>query len=330
MSKHLHSGHVHLAARAVPPMPATCRPLHLSLDTQGSALALQKMGGDLLLPDMPKEIIAIELEMHQTHPNLNRIIQLIETNPAISGEIIGTVSQPTFQRQLVRNIEIHNLTQCVDLIGVSRTYQLALAVAIKQMATDNELTEKILDHAAKTAYACAEIAGYLPPHDPRISQESAYLFGLYLHGGMLSLAARYPKNYLKVFDQSLSLPEKAHQFELEKAACHAALGVLTGQKWGLDPNNDHDLDLLLAINHHHHPQAACISQLRVRLLIGVGLLAQSMVSELASGAYQSQEILDQSKRATDMLGLSDEALSNIRRNLNSDWNRAPVVDTGKD
>jgi hypothetical protein len=45
-----------------------------------------------------------------------------------------------------------------------------------------------------------------------------------------------------------------------------------------------------------------------------------MVSELASGAYQSQEILDQSKRATDMLGLSDEALANIRRNLNSDWN----------
>ncbi len=330
MSKHLHSGHVHLAARTVPPMPADCRPIQLSLDPNAMQQALQKIGGNLLLPDMPKEIIAIELEMHQTNPNLNRIIQLIETNPAISGEIIGTVSQPTFQRQLVRNIEIHNLTQCVALIGISRTYQLALAVAIKQMATDDELTEKILDHAAKTAYACAEIAGYLPPHDPRISQESAYLFGLYLHGGMLSLAARYPNNYRKVFEQSLTLPEKAHQFELEKAACHATLGVLTGQKWGLDPKNPHDLDLLLAIAHHHNPQAACISQLRVRLLIGVGLLAQSMVSELASSAYQSQEILDQSKRATDMLGLSDEALSNIRRNLNSDWNRAPVVDTGND
>jgi HD-like signal output (HDOD) protein len=330
MSKHLHSGHVHLAARTVPPMPADCRPIQLSLDPNATQQALQKIGGNLLLPDMPKEIIAIELEMHQTNPNLNRIIQLIETNPAISGEIIGTVSQPTFQRQLVRNIEIHNLTQCVALIGISRTYQLALAVAIKQMATDDELTEKILDHAAKTAYACAEIAGYLPPHDPRISQESAYLFGLYLHGGMLSLAARYPNNYRKVFEQSLTLPEKAHQFELEKAACHATLGVLTGQKWGLDPRNPHDLDLLLAIAHHHNPQAACISQLRVRLLIGVGLLAQSMVSELASSAYQSQEILDQSKRATDMLGLSDEALSNIRRNLNSDWNRAPVVDTGND
>jgi len=330
MSKHLHSGHVHLAARTVPPIPTHCKPIHVSLDESAGAQALQKIGGDLLLPDMPKEIIAIELEMHQSHSNLNKIIQLIETNPAISGEIIGTVSQPTFQRQLVRTIEIHNLTQCIALIGITRTYQLALAVAIKQMATDNELTEKILDHAAKTAYACAEIAGYLPPHDPRISQETAYLFGLYLHGGMLSLAARYPKNYLKVFDQSLSLPEKAHQFELEKAACHATLGVLTGQKWGLNPKDHHDLDLLLAINHHHHPQAACISQLRVRLLIGVGLLAQSMVSELASGAYQSQEILDQSKRATEMLGLSDEALSNIRRNLNSDWNRAPIMNMGDD
>ncbi len=327
MSKHLHSGHVHLAARAVPPMPADCRPIQLSLDPNAMQQALQKIGGNLLLPDMPKEIIAIELEMHQTNPNLNRIIQLIETNPAISGEIIGTVSQPTFQRQLVRNIEIHNLTQCVALIGISITYQLALAVAIKQMATDDELTEKILDHAAKTAYACAEIAGYLPPHDPRISQETAYLFGLYLHGGMLSLAARYPNNYKKVFEQSLSLPEKAHQFELEKAACHATLGVLTGQKWGLEPTDAHDLDLLLAINHHHHPQAACISQLRVRLLIGVGLLAQSMVSELASSAYQSQEILDQSKRATDMLGLSDEALSNIRRNLSHDWNRTAADNT---
>jgi HD-like signal output (HDOD) protein len=320
MSKHLHSGHVHFAARVVPPIAADCRPLHVSLDPNTSQQALQKIGGNLLLPDMPKEIIAIELEMHQTHPNLNRIIHLIETNPAISGEIIGTVSQPTFQRQLARQIEIHNLTQCVGLIGVTRTYQLALAVAIKQMATDDELMVKVLDHAAKTAYACAEIAGYLPPHDPRISQESAYLFGLYLHGGMLPLAARYPNNYRKVFEQSLTLPEKAHQFELEKAACHAALGVLTAQKWGLDPNDKHDLDLLLAIAHHHNPQAGCITQLRVRLLIGVGLLAQSMVSELAENSYQSQEMLDQGKHATALLGLSDEALSNIRRNLNHDWN----------
>jgi HD-like signal output (HDOD) protein len=319
MSKHIHSGHVHFAARSVPPLAADCTPLHVKLNLNLSQQALKKIGGDLLLPDMPKEIIAIEYEMRQMHPNLNRMIKLIETNPAISGEIIGTVSQPTFQRQLVRKIEIHNLTQCVALIGVSRTYQLALAVAIKQMATDNELTERVLDHAAKTAYACAEIAGYLPPHDPHISQESAYLFGLYLHGGMLSLSARYPNNYAKVFEQSLSLPEKAHQFELEKAACHAALGVLTAQKWGLNPDNNHDLDLLLAIANHHHPHYGCISQLRVRLLIGMGLLAQSIVGELASSAYQSQEILDQGKKSAKILGLSDEAMSNIRRNLSHDW-----------
>lgn len=319
MSKNLHSGHVHYAARSVPAIPYDCKPIHAELDVGACTQALQKIGGSLLLPDMPKEIIAIEHEMRSQHPNMKRIVQLIEINPSISGEILSTVSKPAFQRQLVRKIEIHSLTQCIGLIGISRTYELALAAAMRQMATDNELVTKLLDHAAKTAYACAEIAGYLPPHDPRITQENAYLFGLYLHGGMLTLAARYPGNYGKLFEQSLSLPETAHQFELTKIASHALLGVLTAQKWGLNPSNRQDSDLLLAIAYHHHPQLNCIMQERVRLLIGVGLLAQSMVSEIAATAYQSQELLDQSKKASTMLGLSDEALSNIRRNLHADW-----------
>ncbi len=319
MSKYLHSGHVHYAAHAIPPIPADCIPIYAQLNMTAIGQALEKIGGDLLLPDMPKEILAIENEMYKEHPNLKQIVSLIEINPAISGEILNTVGRPAFQRQLVRKIEIHSLTQCIGLIGIERTYQLALAAAIKQMTTNESLTTSVLEHAAKTAYACVEIAGYLPPHDPRITQEVAYLFGLYLHGGMLSLAAHYPTHYAKIFEQSLTLPEAAHNFECERVASHTLLGVLTAQKWGLDINDKNEHDLLLAIANHHHPKLECIKQDRVRLLIAIGLLAQSMVSEIAVHAYQSQALLEQSKLASRLLGFSDEALSNIRRNLSHDW-----------
>lgn len=318
---HLHSGHVHLAARQLPPLAADCTQIRATLDTAALQAALERIGGQLLLPDMPKEIIALEHEIGKAHPNLNHIAHLIESNPIISGEILGTVSSPTFQRLLTRPVIVHNLTQCIALIGLTRTYELAMAAAIRHMASDEGLIHDILEHAAKTAYACAEIAGYLPPHDPHISQEHAYLFGLFLHGGMLPLAARYPNQYGKVFEQSLTLPQTAHTLEQDKAASHALLGVLTAQRWGLNAEDSAEHDLLLAIGWHHHPQAACIQQTRVRLLIGTGLLAQALVSELALGGYQSQELLTQTQLANRLLGLSDEALSNIRLNLSRDWNR---------
>lgn len=318
---HLHSGHVHLAARQLPPLAADCTQIRATLDESALSAALTRIGGQLLLPDMPKEIIALEHEIGKAHPNLSHIAQLIDSNPAISGEILGTVSSPAFQRQLARPVVVHSLTQCIALIGLTRTYELAMAAAIRQMASDEGLVHDILAHAAKTAYACAEIAGYLPPHDPHISQEHAYLFGLFLHGGMLPLAARYPNQYAKVFEQSLTLPDSAHTLEQEKAASHALLGVLTAQRWGLNAADPAEHDLLLAIAWHHHPQAACIQQTRVRLLIGTGLLAQALVSEIGMGVFQSQELREQRLMANRLLGLPDETLANIRLNLASDWQR---------
>lgn len=319
MTHHLHSGHVHFAAREVPALAADCQAWQATLDLAEGQRVLEKIGGNIKLPKMPKEIIALEHEMNKPNPNLTHMMQLIESNAVISGEILRTVRSPAFQRMLVRQVEIHSLNQCVALIGIRRTYELALAAAMTNMATDNPFISTMLEHAAKTAYACAEIAGYLPPHDPKITQESAYLFGLYLHSGMLTLSTHFPNNFHKVFEKSLNLPEEMHSKELEKGVSHAALGVVMGQYWGLQTDLPLDRDMLLAIAYHHHPKKHCIGQQRVRLLIAIGLLAQALVSDLVYQVYQSQALLDQSLLAIKLLGLSDEAVSNIRKNLTHDW-----------
>ncbi|MCI4410854.1 MAG: HDOD domain-containing protein [Thiotrichales bacterium] len=314
-----HSGHGHFAAHSLPPMPTDCAPIEATYNASSYQHALAQIGGKLLLPDMPEAIVMLAQTIYASNPNLSHIVKIIESNPIISGELLGTVSQPAFQKHLQRHIEIVSIQQCVTLIGLERTYQLAMGAAFKQMLPNQPLVRDIIAYANKTAYACAEIVGYLPPHDPRISQERAYLFGLYLHGGMLALAAHYPEDYATVFAQSLHTPDSAHKIEQTHYASHALLGVLTAEKWGINRSKPQDLALLLAIAWHHYHRYDCIQQTTVRLLIATGLLAQSMVSELALGAYQSQEMLTQSALASRVLGLSDEALSNIRKNLNTQW-----------
>ncbi|OZB86694.1 MAG: hypothetical protein B7Z48_03670 [Thiotrichales bacterium 12-47-6] len=319
MALNLHSGHLHLAARQLPNPPSDCTPLETVLTLPLYEAQLSRMGGKLTIPVLPESLTLLTHMVQQPHPNLQEIVRVIEQDPLLSGDILHTLRQPAFQSQLKRPIDIVSIHQCVNLIGFERLYQLALANGMKQLAGTDQLVKHLVGYAAKTAYACAEIAGYLPPQEHPITQERAYLFGLYLHGGMFALAGSFGAAYASTLKQSLSLPQTAYHDESQHFGAHDQLGVLVARQWGLNERYVADRLFLTAIAYHHHAHYECIQSSEVRLMIATGLLAQSMVNELVYQAYQSQELLDQAEKASRVIGLSDEALSNIRKNLSSYW-----------
>jgi len=319
MSKTLHSGHVQFAARHLPEPPSDCSAVSAPLNLLDCETELARLGQGLTIPALPESLTLLGRAVEQANPNLQQIIAIIEKDPILSGDILQTLRLPAFQSQLKRPIDIVNIHQCVNLIGFERLYQLALANGMKQIAGTNSLVKYLVAHAAKTAYACAEIAGYLPPQEHPLRQERAYLFGLYLHGGMLALVGRYGIAYAETIKQSLSLPQTSHAQEKEQFAAHDLLGVLVARQWGLNESYVADRHFLTAIAYHHHPHYECITSAEVRLMIATGLLAQSIVNELVYQAYQSQEQLEQAEKASRVIGLPDEALSNIRKNLASYW-----------
>lgn len=319
MALNLHSGHLHLAARQLPNPPSDCTPLETVLTLPLYEAQLSRMGGKLTIPVLPESLTLLTHMVQQPHPNLQEIVRVIEQDPLLSGDILHTLRQPAFQSQLKRPIDIVSIHQCVNLIGFERLYQLALANGMKQLAGNDQLVKHLVGYAAKTAYACAEIAGYLPPQEHPLTQERAYLFGLYLHGGMFALAGSFGAAYAPTLKQSLSLPQTAYHYESQHFVAHDQLGVLVARQWGLNERYVADRLFLTAIAYHHHAHYECIQSSEVRLMIATGLLAQSMVNELVYQAYQSQELLDQAEKASRVIGLSDEALSNIRKNLSSYW-----------
>lgn len=319
MALNLHSGHLHLAARHLPSIPSGCSPVEAVLDLSAIENARSRLGGNLTIPVLPESLTRLSQAVQQPNPNLQHIVQLIEQDPLLSGDILHTLRQPAFQSQLKRPIDIVSIHQCVNLIGFERLYQLALANGMKQLAGTDQIIKHLVGYAAKTAYACAEIAGYLPPQQHPLTQERAYLFGLYLHGGMFALAGSFGNAYALIIKQSLTHPQTAYEKESLAFAAHDQLGVLVAKQWGLNERYVADRIFLTAIAYHHHAHYECINAEEIRLLIATGLLAQSLVNELVYQAYQSQELLDQAEKASRVIGLSDEALSNMRKNLSSYW-----------
>jgi HD-like signal output (HDOD) protein len=323
---YLHSGHIQLAVRHLPAMPNDCSAIEAVLNLRDCEAHLVKLGGKLHIPSLPESLTYLNQAVQQPYPNLQQIVNIIEQDPLLSGDILHTLRQPAFQSQLKRRVDIVSIHQCVNLIGFERLYQLALANGIKQLAGTDQIIKHLVGYAAKTAYACAEIAGYLPPQEHPLTQERAYLFGLYLHGGMFALAGSFALAYAAVIKQSLSLPQSAYIQEQQSFVAHDQIGVLVARQWGLNEAYKADSAFLTAIAYHHHPQYECIKSAEIRLMIATGLLAQSMVNELVYQAYQSQELLDQAAKASRVIGLSDEALSNIRKNLSSYWLKSASSD----
>ena len=319
MALKLHTGHSQLASRKLPVPPTDCLAVDALLKIELYESLLDRLGGRLAIPVLPETLTHLTQIVQQPHPNLQKIVQVIEKDPLLSCDILRTLRQPAFQSQLKRPINIVNIHQCVNLIGLERLYQLALANGLKQLAGTDELVKHLVSYSAQTAYACAEIAGYLPPQEHPLTQEKAYLFGLYLHGGMFALAGSFAATYAPCLKQSLSHPQTAHSSESLQFIPHDQLGVLVARQWGLNERYVADRVMLTAIAYHHHPRYECIQSAEIRLMIASGLLAQSLVNELIYKSYQSQELLEQTQKACRVIGLSDDALSNIRKNLSSYW-----------
>lgn len=98
MKRQYHSGHGHFAAHSLPPMPTDCAPIEATYNASSYQHALAQIGGNLLLPDMPEAIVMLAQTIYASNPNLSHIVKIIESNPIISGELLGTVSQPAFQK----------------------------------------------------------------------------------------------------------------------------------------------------------------------------------------------------------------------------------------
>lgn len=268
--------------------------------------------GAFKVPDMPDVVILLEKEANSRYPNARKFAEIIESNNVITGEILSIVKSPTFLRHLTASVDIKTIGHVINLVGIQKTYRLAVAAAIRAIPAQSSLFRSIIDHSFDVAVACAEIAGYVQGVD--ISD--AYLFGLFRDAGAIGVANALQQKYDRYWYHLLSFPASGPQLEAQELKIrHDYLGVVAARQWGFG-SGEGEGDMLLAIQEHHNcEQVAHFSNERVRLLVAIGLLAEVMVGEINAENYQATEVEQVRQTALDVLYLSDDIKSLIRMNL---------------
>jgi HD-like signal output (HDOD) protein len=268
--------------------------------------------GAFKVPDMPDVIILLEREASSRYPNARKFAEIIESNNVITGEILSIVKSPTFLRHITATVEVKTIHHVINLIGIQKTYRLAIAAAIRSIPAQSTLFRSIIDYSFDVAVACAEIAGYVQG----IDISDAYLFGLFRDAGAIGVANSLQQKYDRYWYHLLSFPATGVQREeSELKVRHDYLGVVAARQWGFGSGAGEG-DMLIAIQEHHNcQQVGHFSNERVRLLVAIGLLAEVMVGEINAESYQATEVEVVRNTALAVLCLSDEVKSLIRMNL---------------
>lgn len=275
--------------------------------------SLLSLGGKdkFKVPDMPDVVIQLDKEMRSRYPNARVVAEIIESNTVITGEILKIIRSPVYQKNVKGATEVKKIMHVVNLVGIKKTYEFAVAAAIRSFPNKSSLFRSIIDYSSDVAIACAEISTYVYG----VSFEDAYLFGLFKEGGAISLAATLEDRYEKCWASHLTFPASAVIHELSNInARHDVLGVAAARHWGFGKNPD-EIDMIYAIQEHHNYEQIHLLKEKPRLLVAIGMLADVLVSEINADAYRATESNEIKQIALDVLCLPEEAMRTIRANV---------------
>lgn len=254
------------------------------------------------LPELPAEIIALEAELQSKFVSSKSIAAIIEKNTTLSGEVLRIANSPAMK---LRG-ECKNIADAVSNLGFDNIRNLVTSVLLEKMFNSSQLYKDIMSHGVDVAFCMAELSDWVED----VSRDEAYMLGLFHNAGSLMFATKDPDNYGKLFQKGHSQPHLI--LEKEQAlygSNHAAVGVLLAKKWHLP------LDMLSAILLHHSAKCAAINSPKVRAMVGMIKVANSIVADAVYGTYRSEEMLAYQNDGLDELMLDSNALPEIRNSL---------------
>lgn len=256
------------------------------------------------IPELPQEVLALEKEIKSKLGSVATVAEIIEMNTTLSGEVMRIINSP------VMNLKepASSIRDAVHIMGLDNIYNLVVAGALKNMFGGSGFFKDIMDHSVDVAYCMADIAEWVDD----VSRDEAYMLGLFHNAGALMLASVNEEAYEPIFRSSMSNPISCIKKENERfGSNHAMIGVVVAKKWHLP------VSMLNAIMMHHNQSSARIKDDRVRAMVAMIKIANSIVSEISLGAFRGDEMQRYEADGIEELMLDDEVVSEIRTSLMS-------------
>jgi len=250
------------------------------------------------IPELPEEILELEREITSKFANVSNVTAIIEKNTTLSGELLKIVNSPAMKLGSCSSIR-----EAVTSLGLDNVYNLVVASALKNLFGKKGLLQDIMDHSVDVAFCMADISDWVDG----LSRDEAYMFGLFHNSGALLLASKNEKNYAPLFSNSMSRPVSILALEEQAfGSNHAMIGVLMAKKWTLP------VEMIQAIMLHHTPFCSKIKNDKVRAMVAMVKVANSIIAEISLGAYRGDEMKAYEKDGLDELMIPFEVVSEIR------------------
>ena len=266
------------------------------------AIATNEMKG-FDIPSLPKELMELKkLFRNAKFINTNDVANIIKKNTVLSGELIKVANQKQFKPKGAEDVV--SVKAAVESLGLEKIETLILGLAFKSLVS-GEVFDDLMDHTVAVANVSAELTQFLTD----VSAEEAYLAGLFHNSGAIIMAMKFD-GYDKVFYNTISNSYSGIAREMEKFKMHhGVFGLLVAKEWTL--SSIYSQVILM----HHQRDLTIIKDDKIRTLVYIVQLANSIVAESLFNGYLGDEVGVMKKNAMVDLMVSSDDMSEIRRAL---------------
>lgn len=191
------------------------------------------------IPPRPTVIGELMREAALSQPNINKIANLISSDPAMSAAVLK-VANSAF---LGLKTKVLSIPLAVLLVGAKNICSIALGAQLNKLVTGNsEITKFFWKYSSEMAL----VSKYIAKKVNYINEDEAYLLGLFHEAGIILLSQKF-KNYEEKYfeflrDNSSYITENE---ETNFGATHSLVGALMAKMWELPDY------LIKAIAIHH-------------------------------------------------------------------------------
>jgi putative nucleotidyltransferase with HDIG domain len=197
-------------------------------ESLGRSELLPMIGGVDTLPSPPSVIIELNELLSAPEADIDRIVAVVSSDPAISAKLLQMVNSAFFGVAK----RVGDVGTAVRYLGIVTVRNLAVAVHAFRSIDTGRQQRSLVKQVQQHSTAVAELAQLLV-RDKRASHE-AYVAALLHDIGSLVLATRATDNYQRAVDEAGATGRPLYEVELEVfGANHADIGAYFLSVWGL-------------------------------------------------------------------------------------------------
>ncbi|WP_230425774.1 HDOD domain-containing protein [Spartinivicinus ruber] len=191
----------------------------------------------VFIPPQPK----LMLQINEAGEDLNKIAEIISTDPGIGAQVLKTVNSPAFARTKT----INSIHQAVMMLGSGYVTNIINGLMLKRAYdhVDTEALESFWQGSKDVSLGMVLLARQLN----MLAVDDAYLIGLFHNCGIPLMLQKFP-NYMEICQQSYGEGvENIAEFEDQQLNTnHCIVGYYVAKAWQLNK------DVAEIIRDHHH------------------------------------------------------------------------------